>query len=329
MVIALAGAAILLSCSKKEASLSYSDKLSSIVFVPDYYWEAFPATDVNYYKFADSYCVDCYAEDYEGNGVNIPKGTPYNVYVDPDNSSPTYLSSPGSAFFYLNPSIVNPDDAKWRLLSKSARDVKSGVDNNWSATVKSIKNNAGVAKVEYQINNFENMEFGEDYVNLMSLEASLNGKKVISSDYFAVVPCCMGIVTSFCDFNEVKSFCSNSLLSAISLKSADRVAFSNTYGQLDLDQFLFVSFEDYTRLYPVWLSEFLKLFPELKSEYELIPYTIVGNENSEDYGLKIKPGNVLVFDSEKCRPGQKPVVHVTLRKDDKILLSSFLSLSIN
>ena len=299
-----------------------SNLLTSIVFLPDFYFAGIEATSFDIaeissfrpikntadiksgiYTFPKTAKVE-FEEDYVKNAK-----TPAEKY--PNDYS---LSQIGIANYNINPSTFNVEEAEWALYGMDRKYVvKADEAKTWAPVFEGISVKDGVASVNYSIANpelllstvedafaLESENSESDTVAVMKLVATVDNKEV-ASDWHAIIP---GVeapdhlafakgnanVTLFEEDCEIFADKVKDLYLDAVTAAEDTASVFAKYngGAIDLAELVNIhvaageDFAEYT------LAEWAAKYPGFTMNFELVPYTIGDNVTGEDYYGQIK-----------------------------------------
>lgn len=181
-----------------------ANTLTSVVFMPDFYYGGIEATAYTYATInAQKYVVaDKEGKDItvDGTKMLVAAGQPLSTdalmldILDKDGK-PTgkkeakvyTLGECGVATYSINPSSFDVDSAEWSLVGADYDyvPVAKADGATWAPKFESIKMVDGVAKVSYHIEGAQNLSANS--VSLMNLVATLEDGKTVTSDAAAVL----------------------------------------------------------------------------------------------------------------------------------------------
>ncbi len=302
-----------LQAALDEVYAALGDGLTSIVFIPDFYYGGIEATS---YDFADLTVYDRVKEavettDHQQAEVKFPKEATTSFK---ENAKAAYsLGQVGIANYDINPSTFPLDSATWALHGMDQRYVPVVIEEEaeadptitkaekktWKPVFKGIeykvaKNGIPYAAVNYSIENPELLAYGEN-VPVMHLEATLADGKYVSSDWEAVVSGTETVAhlafdkankyttaaEEQCELTEDKDLYLTAKETAENVPSID-VKWNG--GGLDLAKEIAIHVDNETTgLSEYTLADFQAKYPGFDYVFELVPFTSGKNITGEDY----------------------------------------------
>ena len=337
-------------------------ELQSIVFVPQLYLDGIEAAKYNYlaghYGKADTKAItgvveDKYAATPGTAAVVLAEGGKYNYVEDASYS----FGEIAEAEYHVNPSSFDLTKAAFTLEGYNKEEITRAGDTSWKPVLKSIERSKDgkLAVVKYQIETPANATSKANLVSVMRLNGVLNdSKKVVSSDYEAVAPFRENLkALAFTEAsaystdltNVVKAYaapCANTKLSELYLSAQDAIEHSYSVdvqyqSSMDLAKIIAIHANpagsdlhtaNDAKEVVYTLDELQKKYPELKLNFELVPYKVGANTTEEQmYGQiegttfypcwvesdgKTQHRSTAEDNSGNSAVGRKPVVLVTL-----------------
>ena len=338
-----------LQAALDEVYAALGDGLTSIVFIPDFYYLGVEATS---YDFLDLYphkavMGPASTKDHNGTAVEFPATA--KITFKADSTKKFTLGQIGIANYDINPSTFPLDSASWAL---------HGMDRDWvlpaaatkseaktwkpifeGISYKTAANGIPYAEVNYTIENPELLVYVDNKeeklnVPVMQLEATLGDGKFVSSDWEAVVSGTEEIAhLAFAKANAYKTAepeqCDTT---AASLKKdlyyrADTCAqhipsieVKYNGGPIDLEPLVVTHINNpLTGIKEYSLEDLNAKYPGFTYKFELVPFTSGENVTGEEYYGKIDGSEFTPcwVASEGGKPVSKPIA-----KDSEDGLSS-------
>ena len=307
-----------LQAALDEVYAALGDGLTSIVFIPDFYYGGIEATS---YDFADLKVYDRVKEavetvDHQEAVVKFPKEATTSFK---ENAKAAFsLGQIGIANYDINPSTFPLDSATWALhgmdqkyvpvvIEEEAEEEGEGEEptptkaetKTWNPVFEGIeykvaKNGVPYAAVNYSIENPELLAYGEN-VPVMHLEATLADGKFVSSDWEAVISGNETIAhlafdkandyttaaEEQCEISEDKDLYLTAKETAENEPSVD-VKWNG--GPVNLAELIAIHVDNETTgLSEYTLAELNAKYPGFSYTFELVPFTSGKNITGEDY----------------------------------------------
>jgi len=310
-----------LQAALDEVYAALGDGLTSIVFIPDFYYGGIEATS---YDFADLSVYDRVKEavettDHQKAEVKFPKTATTSFK---ENAKAAYsLGQVGIANYDINPSTFPLDSASWALHGMDQKYVPVVIEEEagdedaeapttkaevktWKPVFKGIeyktaKNGIPYAAVNYSIENPELLAYGEN-VPVMHLEATLADGKFVSSDWEAVVSGTETVAhLAFDKANDYKTAAEEQCeiakekdLYLTAKETAENIPSIDVKwngGGIDLAPLVAIHVDNETTgLTEYTLEAFQTKYPGFDYVFELVPFTSGKNITGEDYYGKIE-----------------------------------------
>ena len=307
-----------LQAALDEVYAALGDGLTSIVFIPDFYYGGIEATS---YDFADLTVYDRVKEavettDHQQAAVKFPATATTSFK---ENAKAAYsLGQVGIANYDINPSTFPLDSATWALhgmdqkyvpvvIEEEAEEEGEGEEptptkaetKTWKPVFEGIeykvaKNGIPYAAVNYSIENPELLAYGEN-VPVMHLEATLADGKFVSSDWEAVISGNETIAhlafdkandyttaaEEQCEISEDKDLYLTAKETAENIPSID-VKWNG--GGIDLAPLVAIHVDNETTGLTEYTLEALQAkYPGFDYTFELVPFTSGKNVTGEEY----------------------------------------------
>ena len=282
-------------------------ELTSIVFVPDFYYQGIEATEYVYAKGdAKKFEGDTGAlTDDKGTDAKFSKGADGKAYgkLVPVNNGKTYvIGKINVANYKINPSTFDVAKATWDLVGEEDY-VNIKAVEKWDAYIveNGVSAKDGEAAVKFKVQNAK-LLFADKKVPVMAL-AGVTAGKTVQSDYEALVP----FKEAFKSFAFVKQYQAVNCPDPIIPKTEDhdhlyataRLAVENTYsvpvkydgGAVNLKELLQIHMAAPNKTVvdsdPSTVDEYVMTIAEaedlygLNVNFELVPYVLGANVTEE------------------------------------------------
>lgn len=313
------------------------DGLTSIVFIPDFYYGGIEATSYDFLNLYAHTPVKGPAStvDHNSTAVEFPAEAIITWEVKDSTKAMFTLGQIGKANYDINPSTFPLDSASWALHGEDQKYVQVKAGESWKPvfegiSYKTAKNGIPYAEVLYTIANPEALKYGEN-VPVMHLEATLADGKYVSSDWEAVVSGTEEIAhLAFAKSNAYKTQepeqCDTTAMKDLYYRAdtcaqhIPSIEVKYNGGPVDLAKLVVAHIDNpITGISEYTLDELNNKYPGFSFEFDLVPFLSGENVTGEQYyavidGTELTPAWVA---SEGGKPVSKPIA-----KDSEDGLSS-------
>lgn len=322
-------------------------------------------------------------KDDEGATITLTQAGKHEWLGKADAPKAYALGELATAQYHINPSAFDVANAEWALAGADQKQMTRAAEA-WKPVYKSIENNKGTADVKYQIENPDKATLQEDKgkkVSVMKLDATVkSGEKLISSDYEAIVPFkealkalaftkASGYVTKADTYKTVGSFDKPCIHTDATIKPTELYLTSSQAAyetasvgvqyqeSKDLAEIINVHMYpasetsvhavDLSKEIVISIADLQKKYPELKVNFELVPYKLGGHVSEEQmygqiegttfYPCYVEADGKTQVRADKAQGelhgvsavGRKPIVLVTLSDGKDVVLYGYFKIVIN
>ena len=353
-----------LQAALDEVYAALGDGLTSIVFIPDFYYGGIEATSYDFLNLYAHTAVKGPATTTDHNKTNVefPAEATITWEVKDSTKALFTLGQIGRANYDINPSTFPLDSASWALHGEDQKYVQVKAAEPWKPVFQDIayktaKNGIPYAEVLYTIANPESLKYGEN-VPVMHLEATLSDGKFVSSDWEAVVSGTEEIAhLAFAKTNAYKTQepeqCDTTAKKDLYYRAdtcaqhIPSIEVKYNGGPVDLAKLIVAHIDNpITGITEYTLDELNNKYPGFSFKFELVPFLSGENVTGEQYyavidGDELTPAWVaseggkpvskpIAKDSEDgiSSVGRTPIVMVTLINSEKVVSYGYFKILI-